>query len=171
MLETGAAHVLDRDRLRERGGDSLELAQPANRCALALEEVGPVERLARLAGEADDQVQVVAVLARLTRADEDAADHPACRDERGRDERLVAVVEPRVPLRDLLGRRADDDLAAPDRVGERRLHLERDPLPGAHRLLRIPLARDQVEPTPVLSQRVEGGGTGAERLHYLPNDR
>ena len=103
VLEAGAAHVLDGDRLRQRGGDGLELAQPPDRRSLALEQLGPVERLARLPGEADDQAQVAAVLARLTRADEDAADHAARRDERSRDEGLVAVVEPRVSRRDLLG--------------------------------------------------------------------
>ena len=92
-----------RDRLRQRGGDGLKLAQPPDRRPLPLEQLGAVERLAGLPGEADDQAQVPAVLARLARADEDAADHAARREERRRDEGLVAVVEPRVARGDLLG--------------------------------------------------------------------
>src|SRR4029079_5476365 len=101
--------------------------------------------------------KVPAFRAGPTRADEDTADHPPRGHQWSGHEGVVAVVEPRVAGRDLLRRGADDDLAAPHRVGERRLHLEGNLLPGTHRLLRIPLARDEIEPCPVLAQRVDRG--------------
>ena len=55
VLEAGTAHVLERDGLRERRGDGLQLAQPARRRPLPLEQLGAVERLARLAREAEDR--------------------------------------------------------------------------------------------------------------------
>ena len=58
VLETRAAHVLERDRLRQSRGDGLKLEQPPRGLPLALEQLGPIECLGGLSREADDEAQV-----------------------------------------------------------------------------------------------------------------